>query len=280
MSNPKTIKIALMAVCGVASVALLAYWNVARNQRSALPQTETRAAVDGSGPTSRKSSLSASTANPANPQVQNVSMLQESPTNESQMPYEPPEQERRSKRAYAKADFQNFQTAMTDYKLDGVVQTADGITLPPPKDDEDARIGSIESPPITLEHASNMVVPIWRSDEVENGNLKIEVAVGTDDGQWSHWYPIDFNSDPVSPTYPDGSPNPNYGARPGTPVGFGFELYPYVKFRATLAATGAESPLLRAMDIYHTDSTDGDGYAASGPPPIHRQIIDTASEAQ
>jgi len=55
------------------------------------------------------------------------------------------------------------------------------------------------------------------------------------------------------------------------------ELYSNVKFRATLTATGQEAPVLQSLDIYHTDSTDGDGYAASGPPPIHQQIIDAAA---
>lgn len=234
-----------------------------------IESSETAAETGSSNTRNASFSSGAASKDAAAPSVKEV-MLQEA--NPPDIPPEAPGNEIPSKKSYHKTDFRNFKTDMAGYKLDGVELTAEGIKLTPKKEGEEEWKGTLESAPQALSFPSNMVVPLWRSNEPDGTSMKIEVALSADNGEWTRWYPLDIYDEPMSPTYPDGSPNPNWGAKPGEPLGFGFELYPYVKYRMTLRGSSHESPTLEGVDFYHTDSTAGQGYLANDPPP--EQIVE------
>lgn len=183
-----------------------------------------------------------------------------------------------SKRAFLRTDYRNFNTPVADYKMENMEITAEGIRLSPPVNPDDpARVGVVESPGLPLMHPSNSVVPLWRSEEPDNTSMQVEIAVSADNKDWSRWYHLEAGHEEISPTFPDGSPNPNFGAKGAVPVGFGMALYPYVKYRVSMSSNNPNSPVLQAMDFYHNDTTDGAGYLANNPPP-EQGIIDAAGQ--
>jgi hypothetical protein len=190
----------------------------------------------------------------------------------------PPERTTEDPMGYVVHDFRNHQMQLTDFKLDNVVLTEDGITLGPAGVDEATtdgsptpRVGTFESPPLALVAASNLVAPNWKEKLPANANVQIELSCSADQNEWTEWFPISRSDDEVSPTYPDGAPNPNYGNTPGTHVAFGLHLYPYARYRVTLAASGVESPVFQQIRLYHTDGTGGNGVLAN-------QMPDTPAE--
>ncbi len=173
-------------------------------------------------------------------------------------------------------DFRGYQKQLDGYKLDGVVQTNDGITLSKKDDDgssesEDGyRRGVLESPVLPFNHPSNAVQPIWRV-ELPNSDTSfhVEVSLSADGDEWTEWNQVEPSGDDISPTYPDGRPNPNYGARAGNAMAHGLSLYPYMRYRVTLASTNeTDTPLLQEFKVTYLDSTDGQGYLASEEPEV------------
>lgn len=185
-----------------------------------------------------------------------------------------------SPRSFLRLDFRNGQTPLDGFKLKNLEVTSAGITLPPaPPGSDEPRIGVLESPPTPFKHPSNVIVPIWRGENPAGTTLQVEVTFSPNNDEWTQWFPIEKSNDPIEPFYPDGSPNPNYGAFVGTPVGFGLELYPFVRYRVTLVSDNASaSPNLSAMEFYHSDSTMGQGFLADDPP-ADREVMEAARSA-
>lgn len=192
---------------------------------------------------------------------------------------EPADQGMESRRSYLKMSLRDGAESFASFKMEGLEATPDGIKLTDGPGVDGLRKGILESPPMPLEHASNMVAPIWKGANPEGSNTKVEMQV-VQGGKASPWYEVELNDEAVSPNYPDGRPNPNYGASVGSPLGFGLELYDKVRYRVTLTApTGADSPVIEEMNVYHADSTHGEGFAADQPPP-ERGILEAAINAE
>lgn len=164
------------------------------------------------------------------------------------------------------------------YKQENVVQTPEGLTLAPPDPAAEngqptLRKGVIESPPLQLEFPSNYMMPLWREKGAEDLGVRVEMAIGPDGNEWSQWFPLEPNGDEISPTFPDGTPNPNYGFIGGTGITNGTRLYGYAKYRVTLTSTNKDAaPVLQQFKIYYVDSTGADGVIADkvenpAPPP-------------
>lgn len=179
-------------------------------------------------------------------------------------PPEPPEREENARIGYVIDDFRNFDKPLEGYKLENLERTVDGIALAkadPSTTSPDGtfRRGTIESPVLPLGHPSNAVQPIWRAEIPEEAGAIIEVALSADQQNWSEWYPIQPSGDEISPTYPDGRPNPNYGAISGGSIANGLDLYPYARYRVTLTSNTDASPVLQEFKLTYLDSTDGQG---------------------
>lgn len=189
---------------------------------------------------------------------------------------DPSEPEENAKISYHIDKFRAYSTPLDGYKLDNVQLVNDGIILGGAKSEETTatettfRRGVLESPVITLAHASNAFQPIWRAAlPTSDAGIQLELAMSPDGENWSKWFSIQPSGDDISPTYPDGTPNPNYGAVSGTVVCDGVRLYPFMRYRVTLSSTGEEiSPVLEELKVTYLDSTAGEGYLAGpGPQP-------------
>ena len=185
------------------------------------------------------------------------------------VPTSPDEPVQNAVSAYHVDDFRSTAKAFEGYKLAGLKLTADGIALADREPGTSGtRTGTLESPSLKLEFPANLVGPIWRTKMPEGTEFKVELAVSADGKDWSPWFPCeaDDEADPL-PNYPDGRPNPNYGATIGSHVGTGLKLYPYVRYRLTMNSGGDQSPLLQEMRLYHVDATAGQGFVAGTQPP-------------
>jgi hypothetical protein len=192
----------------------------------------------------------------------------------------PPERTTEDPMGYVVHDFRNHQMPLTGFKLDNIVETEEGLTLGPKTIDDSestdglaARIGTIESPPLALVAASNLIAPNWKEMLPADSNIQIELSASVDQNDWTEWWPIDRSDAEMSPTYPDGAPNPNYGNTPGTHVAFGLKLYPYVRYRMTMTAAGEKAPVFQQMRVYHTDGTGGNGVLANQPEPVQPETM-------
>lgn len=180
--------------------------------------------------------------------------------------YEPVE----SKRSFYADNFQNPNFSLDGYRVEGLVRTEQGLTLPPSQkkegasgEEEEIRKGVIESPTIPLEFPSNFMMPLWRHMSNEGGNLTVEMTISPDGQEWSRWFPLEPNSDEIAPTYPDGRPNPNYGFQGGNGIANGTRLYPFAKYRVTMTSGEPEAaPVLQEFKIFHVDSTGQNGVLA------------------
>lgn len=212
---------------------------------------------------------------PADPAVSSAPEPAPSPT-----PFVPeePEPEQNARIGHIIDDFRGYSKNLDGYKLDGLVRTNEGIALAPSSDDNTSesdgfRRGVLESPVLPFAHPSNAVQPIWRAKVPDSeASLRVELALSADAQNWSQWYQIEPTGDDISPTYPDGSPNPNYGAVSGGIIANGLSLYPYMRYRVTLASTGEDvTPVLEEFKVTYLDSTLGQGYPADQPPPEEMQ---------
>lgn len=185
---------------------------------------------------------------------------------------DPEEREHNAQIGYVIDDFRGFGKSLDGYTLEGLKRTEEGLTL----DTDEATsitaagavLGVLESPSLALGFPSNAVQPIWRAKTSEDGTIQVEISLSPDGENWSHWYPSEPTGDDISPTYPDGRPNPNYGAVSGGAIANGLRLLPYVRYRVTLTAYGEKRPVLHEFKITHLDSTDGQGELATEPPAI------------
>lgn len=185
---------------------------------------------------------------------------------------DPNEREFNAKIGYVIDDFRGFHKSLDGYTLEGLKRTEEGLTL---DDDSETSItaagailGVLQSPTLPLSFPSNAVQPIWRAKSPEDGSIHVELSLSPDQENWSHWYPSEPTGDDISPTYPDGRPNPNYGAISGGAIANGLKLLPYVRYRVTLTAHGDKRPVLQEFKITHLDTTEGQGQLATEPPGV------------
>ncbi len=279
-SNVSLVKLVAFCVVALAVIAALRFSNFGPADKSADNSAVIADADLSEIKRTTRNSASAprvpsSTVDPNKPVFLNESNPPAAPTPTP----EPAGQGIESRRSYLKMSLKDGAESLANFKLEGLEATADGIKLTAEPGVDGLRKGILESPPLPLEHASNMVAPIWKGANPEGTNTKVEMQV-VQGGKASPWYEVELNDEAVSPNYPDGRPNPNYGAFVGSPLGFGLELYDNVRYRVTLTApTGADSPLIEEMNVYHADSTNGEGFAADEPPP-ERGILEAANNAQ
>lgn len=158
-------------------------------------------------------------------------------------------------------DFRLPQKALADYKFKNLKLTDEGITL---ADASGApRTGTLESPALPLLHPSNMVGPIWRQQLPEGTSIEVEISLSPDNQNWSAWFKSEPNDhDEILPAYPDGRPNPHYGAIAGEAIANGLKLSAYVKYRVTLSSENKTAPVFQEVKIFHVDSTQGQGYVS------------------
>ncbi len=180
---------------------------------------------------------------------------------------EPKEPDKNAETTWMIEDFTDPKRNWDKYKMKNVQVTARGIELAP-----GAKEGSFESPVITTTIAANMVAPLWKQEVPKGSCVKVEMAISGDNQHWSPWYPLDDTGDDISPLYPDGTPNPNYGHVPGAYISTGLDLAAFTRYRFTLAAEGCDDKEYRLPDgsfasslvvsrlrMYLADSTLGDG---------------------
>jgi hypothetical protein len=189
-----------------------------------------------------------------------------------------PEPAKNAETAYLIEDFTDPNKKWDNYKMSNVVMTAEGITLAP-----GATEGVFESPPLPMAFPGNMVAPLWKQEVPQGAAVDVQMAISPDNQMWSDWYPLPDTGDDISPIYPDGTPNPNYGHVPGSYISTGLDLSAFTRYRFTLRTTGGETEyrkpdgtfadrlLLSRLRVYYLDSTLGEGKPATeyfaGPKP-------------
>lgn len=183
-------------------------------------------------------------------------------------------------RAFMTMDFRNLESPPPGYRLENVVLSPDGFTLPPPEPGKEnqPRMGVIESPPQMFDFFSNAVAPLWKENLPDGTDMFVEMSVSPDGIYWGPWQWVEIDEDSagqISPTYPDGRPNPNYGYTPGTMLAWGLTQWGYVRYRVRLYSEGPASPVLSAFRLFYQDSTLGEGRVAT---PDTMQVEEVATE--
>jgi hypothetical protein len=187
-------------------------------------------------------------------------------------------------RAFMTMDFRNLETPPPGFRLENVVLSPEGFTLPPlePGKENQPRMGVIESPPQMFDFFSNAVAPLWKEQIPDGTDMFVEMSVSPDGVHWGPWQWVEIDEDSagqISPTYPDGRPNPNYGYTPGTMLAWGLTQWGYVRYRVRLYSEGPASPILSAFRMFYQDSTLGEGRVAT-PDTMQVEQVTAADNSQ
>lgn len=187
-------------------------------------------------------------------------------------------------RAFMTMDFRNLELPPPGYRLENVVLSPEGFTLPPPEPGKEnqPRMGVIESPPQMFDFFSNAVAPLWKENLPDGTDMFVEMSVSPDGIHWGPWQWVEIDEDSagqISPTYPDGRPNPNYGYTPGTMLAWGLTQWGYVRYRVRLYSEGPAAPVLSAFRLFYQDSTLGEGRVAT-PDTMQVEEVATAGSSQ
>jgi hypothetical protein len=143
--------------------------------------------------------------------------------------------------------------------------TPAGITLPPATPgDKKPRMAMVESPTLPLNFPSNAVNPLWKENSPDGTEVLVEVALSPDGEKWTDWMPTTSGhyEGEMSPTYPDGRPNPNYGYTAGDMTFYGLKQFQYFRYAMTLYSENEASPVVSDFRLFYQDSTMGDGQIA------------------
>ncbi len=183
-------------------------------------------------------------------------------------------------RAFASMDFRNLDAPPPGYKLENVILTPEGFTLPPPEPGKEnqPRMGIVESAPHMFDFFSNAVAPLWKENLPDGTDMFVEMSVSPDGVHWGPWQWVEIDEDSagqISPFYPDGRPNPNYGYTPGTMLAWGLTQWGYVRYRVRLYSEGPASPVLSEFRLFYQDSTLGEGQVAT-PETMQVEEVSTA----
>ena len=169
-------------------------------------------------------------------------------------------------------DFTDTNRNWDGYIMRNVQVTPNGLELVP-----GAKKGYFESPVLTTPIPANMVAPLWKQEVPQGACVNVEMAISGDGQNWSTWFPLPDTGDDISPLYPDGTPNPNYGHVPGAYISTGLDLAAFTRYRFTLATEGCDGQEYRLPDgtfantlrvtglrVYIADSTLGQGTMLTG----------------
>ena len=164
-------------------------------------------------------------------------------------------------------DFTKMDSVPNGYLLDGIELTKDGFKLKPAAagEEDSERKGMLVSAPELLNFPSNAISPLWKEKLPEGTDMFVEIQMSPDAENWGAWQWVTVDDDSVtqmSPTYPNGMPNPNYGYNPGGVFHWGDLQYNYVRYRFTLYSEVEDSPALEGVRFFYQDSTLGDGRIA------------------
>jgi hypothetical protein len=198
--------------------------------------------------------------NPA-PDTPVVAAVEQAPahSHESATPSEPqklsPDEQPRS---YFVMDFSSPDAVPDDFALEGVVPTDNGVVLSAEAEKSAAgtRTGVLESTVQQFDFPTNSIVPLWKEEVPEGTEIVMEYSVSPDGTEWSDWYEFHpSHESEISPTYPDGRPNPNYGYTSGGIITFDNHMKGYFRFRARLTSESEASPVFSGVRVYYQDST-------------------------
>ncbi len=156
-----------------------------------------------------------------------------------------------------------MRTVPDGYETTGDFHLAQGgWTLAPPAPGEEARprIAMIESPPLTLDFQSNAVNPLWKEVSPDGTEVLVEVSLSQDGANWTDWMPTTSGhyEGGVSPTFPDGRPNPNYGYTLGDMTFYGLTRFQFFRYAVTMYSETDETPVVSDFRLFYQDSTMGD----------------------
>lgn len=160
-------------------------------------------------------------------------------------------------------EFAGLEALPEGFMLEGLVLTERGIELSP---GDGPRQGAITSPNEITEFPGNSFAPLWRQQLADGTRIDVEFALSPDGVEWGPWTRViadDEAHGEISPTYPDGSPNPFFGYQPGGLFNWGAERWEAFRYRMVLSSENSASPVLEAVRFFYQDSTLGEGVGGS-----------------
>lgn len=269
MGTEKSPRFTLLAA-GLAVAVILVLAAIFLRTQNAHSSADSEAIVTGEGETSQERKAASSLQVHAGSSSTNPAAAEKQETSAGAV--QRAHQTVESSRQFYSDKWERFEKVPEGYQLEGVVHTEEGLTLAPADENSTgtgevvSRRGSVESPPLLLDFPSNFMMPLWRHKAPQETGIGVEMAVSPDGEQWSQWFPLEESGDEISPTYPDGSPNPNYGFVGGTGITNGTRLYSFAKYRVTLTSADRNAaPVLQEFKIYYVDSAGPDGVLADKP---------------
>lgn len=171
-------------------------------------------------------------------------------------------------RTYFDQSFSNLTSTPDGFTVVGEEMRLSGLgwTLAPATagDETRPRSAMVESPVLPLEFPSNAMNPMWREDSPAGTEVLVELALSPDGKNWTDWFPTTGGHLPqeIPPTYPDGTPNPNYGYQQGDMVFWGLKQHKFFKYAITLYSETGAAPTVTDFRMFYQDSTMGEGAIA------------------
>lgn len=124
------------------------------------------------------------------------------------------------------------------------------------------RTGELISPVYPFDFPSNAFAPMWLQELPAGTTLNLDMQFSPDGRTWSDWRyvePDDESKEHMSPTFPDGRPNPNYEYELGAMFVWFVDQWTHVRYRVTMTSASDESPVFSAFRMFYQDSTMGEG---------------------
>jgi hypothetical protein len=183
----------------------------------------------------------------------------ETPAPEPAAPLDPEMQPRTT---YVR-EFRGLAELPPGFRAEGLALAPEGLQLAP---GDGPRKGFLYSPDEPAEFPLSALAPLWKPVLPDGTRIDLEFALSPDGKSWGPWTRVIADpeaADEISPTYPDGRPNPFYGFLPGGNFAYGEERWAAFRYRFVLASTGAPTPTLEAIRFYYQDTTLGQGTVGS-----------------
>lgn len=180
----------------------------------------------------------------------------------TEVPDEPPafDPEKQPRTTYV-ADFTNG--VPEGFVAGNIVATAEGLKLgDAPAGADGKRRGTLDSPDLPADFPLNSFVPLWKEKLADGTKVSVEMSLSVDGVTWGPWMPYVADAEDteeISPTYPDGRPNPFYGYTAAMRTTFGEDLWGAFRYRFTLESANSSTPTLSSVRLYYQDSTMGEG---------------------
>lgn len=156
---------------------------------------------------------------------------------------------RRQLAGYLVDEFRSWSAIPADYQADNLAVVSGALTLGPAPAAEQARHGSLLSPPLPLRPPPGGK-PDNPGKELPSGStVELEIRLSRDGSSWTQWDLVERHR------APDGPLAPLPAAPPDAET---LALYqdssttgPRIQYRLSLSATGEEAPLVRDLRIWH-----------------------------